>query len=376
MSPKRGSSTAGALQIVNFNASNDNGKEKEPEKAESKVDVGDKEKEKEKKKEREIGYMNVSFPFFFCARIFGARIWLTFYFCFRCLHILDDSPVMLRACVAMIDNPSNANEILLMEKYNKSGQAHILIYNKQERTFTRTSVIPFRFTERKGVKVVKSNSNKDHIIFAMPQNHRLWYSIFDCKSYKWVCFSENRKYIDTFFVPNGAYAANKNNYQKLRFYPSSTMIAVGNYLIFIHGCDLDILDISNEMVPVHMYHSRIHQRFYDHGCVRLPNDSTNTSIRLLLFGGREVEFEESIYVLELRFKILTKSESNEKYPYISQRENDTLYTGLNGTKIKTQIKLQHVPWKCYGITSHIFVRFWYNFLYEWQNQGSDLILGR
>ena len=215
---------------------------------------------------------------------------------------------------AIIENPSNKNEILIIG----CGSSHsdILSFDKIKGTIVQNKV-DLTLLEKNGqkidvqnmipnisdhaqkiysVKVANSNSNKDHIVVLISCNSRLCYSIFDCKSYQWVYFNKDTNYIDEF-----------ENFRLILRY---SLIAVQDYLIIVGSTyePIHIVDIHDEMEPKCIRISNI-QPFACHGCVHLATITNSgiydnrTIIRLLLFGGFNTKFLESMHELEITFKI-------------------------------------------------------------------------
>ena len=252
------------------------------------------------------------------------------------------------------------------------------------------------YTNLSKVTAVHSNSNEDHIIIIMDLNYSLYYSIFDCKSYQWVNFSQDTNYIDKFLVAN---KENMKNFQyqelNLIHHASSALIKFEDYLI-ITGAGRDcneivILDIRDETAPRFIHKSAMVNKFENHGCVKVPNTidyKTGKNFNcmngsMLLFGGRGPLFLNSIYELSIQFKTLAPFSSQiknyNKYPIIARHGNDYLksikdvYTDPNGKNIEIQIKYKRVPWKCKENDVVMFSKIWQNFRYAWQHRWSDCI---
>ena len=266
--------------------------------------------------------------------------------------------------MGVIENPCNKNEILFIGGFHNGS---ISIYNKQEKTF-RQNKVDLTCLEQNGAKinlnqiwkvtVLNSHCNNDHVVVAFLDYAWLYYSIFDCQSYQWVNFNECSNCICE-FAP-----INANNNQQLQCSLSSSMIAVENYIIITGSggdySNLDILDISNEMKPVHIHHSKMNDVFRFHGCVKLENENESTidvdttSIRLLLFGGKNVIFSDSIFELKITFRILPMASSGPVDYVVSFKANSNdriqtikdKYTDSNGKDIEIKIEYNGVPWKC------------------------------
>ena len=283
---------------------------------------------------------------------------------------------------AMIENPSNKNEILVIGGYE---QPNIFICNKKENTCFKNKV-NMSLLQQNGkhvnlngirkVEVVNSNSTTNHIIVTISDYQQLYYAIFDCKSYQWINFGRYTNYIDQYPVIKGKNM--KRCYHALKHNWGGAMIAVENYLIITHGDQLDILDISDEMNPMHIHNSQMVKKYRNHGCTRLPNNY-NTSIRLLLFGGDVTIFSNSVYELEITFR--TKLVSGQQYPISHTQSNvkgwtvTDKYIDSNGKDIEIEITHKPVAWKCRDVISApIFDEKWGKFSYQWKNESSDLIL--
>ena len=106
----------------------------------------------------------------------------------------------------MIENRCNTNEILIIETVNR-----IFTYKKKENIIVQNNVelrplqahdkkITRSFSIRK-MKAFNSTNHQDHVVVVIhtsyPDN-RLWYAIFDCKSYQWVDFTKNTNAKNTF----------------------------------------------------------------------------------------------------------------------------------------------------------------------------------
>ena len=203
---------------------------------------------------------------------------------------------------AIIENPSNQNEILIIG----CGLSHsdILIFKKIKGTFVQNQVdlTLLEKNEQKidsqkiyCVKAANSTSDKDHIVVLISCNSRLYYSIFDCKSYQWVYFNKDTNYIDKF--------------EDFRVVSRYSLIAVQDHLIIVGASyePIHIVDIHDEMDPRCICISST-QPFACHGCVQIPSVNksdicvNSTGIRLLLFGGRNTKFLESMHELEITFE--------------------------------------------------------------------------
>ena len=305
---------------------------------------------------------------------------------------MDDPPIPLPKhnlnprYVAIIANPSNNNEILLIGwGWVKSS---IYIFNKKETTFVENKVDltslekhnkKIEPSEILCVKAINSISNKDHIIILISYNYKLYYSIFDCKSYRLVYFKKNANYIDSFKVAN---SIKENDYQQLALHGDlRATIAVENYLIITGAGDdhrnIYMFDICDEMTPIYIHISNVTRKYWKHGCVKLPNikkDDNGTkgkSIRLLLFGGYNCSLAKSLHELEITFKVLKKSATGRPGKNKTIRHK---YTNSGGKDVAITIKGNNVKWKCQETSTRLSERLWYRCSYEWQNPWSNLIL--
>ena len=319
------------------------------------------------------------------------------------LKQIDELPIPLQTKdvnplhAAVIENQHNKNEILLIGC--GLSRSSIFIFNKIQATFVRCKVDlkslqkdEQRLDPQKihSLKALNSSRNKNHILVVISYNFTLYYSIFDCESYQWIYFNENTNYIDEFEDGRSRSISRCNLIRKL-----TLTIAVQDYLI-ITGASYDhrgihIFDLQDEMAPRCIHISNT-PAFGCHGCVKLPNinnsnniDVNTTNIRLLLFGGYNVKFLNSMHELEITFKILQKSElqSGQQYPVtISKSDENKIikdrYTNCKGQNIEITIKATSVAWKWYnnniGGKITIFNQPWYHFSYQWQNRWSNLIL--
>ena len=308
---------------------------------------------------------------------------------------------------AVINNPRNTREIFLI---GHREQANIFIYNKSTHTL-KQSKVDLTTLQQNGVKINPSeiykveaahSSNKDHIVVAISYNFKLYYAMFDCKSYQWLNFSEETNFIDQFTVAHGVRTKNNAFVEQVTYRLGAKMIAVKNYLIFTgagHYCNnMYILDVSDELAPVIIHRSQMNQTYGWHGCVELPtsesaynNDDINanynsTSVKLLVFG-RSLPFSSSVFKVKITFTSLKKLESGPKHTVLISKLDNTdggkyindKYIDLNGNNIEITIEYNPVAWKCNDDDGDddisIFDTNWHKFSYEWQNQWSDWIIG-
>ena len=103
---------------------------------------------------------------------------------------------------AVIENPCNRNEMLIFDTYfNKifiyKKKENIIIQNKIDLTSLQAHDIPKLGIQK--MKAFNSTSRQDHVVVVIQTlDYRLWYAIFDCKSYQWVNFTKDTNAKNTF----------------------------------------------------------------------------------------------------------------------------------------------------------------------------------
>ena len=323
--------------------------------------------------------------------------------------------------IAIIKNPSNSDEVFLIGGYQCTS---IFIYNTNKHTLKTNkddlaSLSPesnvasgneYLNSKARGVQAVSASlsTTKDHVIVLTAYDRFVLYSIFDCKSYKWIdlrdpiydtAYSDHdgefrdqnpsaivncRVTVDTGNgVPSTAMQMNNYCRRDHAFFAAGTSVnKYKNYLIFtgagVKKNYIYVLDISNEIKPRIIHVSKIigrHSCVY-HGCVFFPtigrnaanNNCDSDRVDLLIFGGLKHTFRSSIYTLRIKFDYAQNNKNINSAKTGASINDDRINITTEYASISdSNYEMKFINDNSDDHPSQLFDECLYYFTYQWHN---------